>query len=379
MKLLFISNIIGKRVGAFALSSIMASQELGIEYHLAANFNNSNPEQMKRDEEEYGIMLHHIDFVRNPLNPQNIKAYAQLDKLIRKEKYDAIHCNTPVGGIAGRIVGNRCGVKRIIYQAHGFHFYKGAPFMNWMIYYPIERLLGKYTDALITINNEDYQLSQKFKLRKNGTTYYVPGVGIDTYEYQRIDNARDEIINELKLKKESILIISVGELNKNKNNRIIIEALGILKDNRIHYLICGEGELKNQLQSQAKKNGMEHNVHFLGYRTDIKRLLSASDIFVMPSYREGLSRSIMEAMTIGLPCVVSKIRGNTDLVKEGVNGFLCSPSNSTDFANRILTLADNNELRNEFSNAGKMIINQFSRANVVKGLHDIYLNEMRDL
>ena len=155
-KLLYITNIsIG--VSSFSVAAVRAAEELGVEFHLAGNFDGTTKESLRKNEKEYGVKLHQIDFIRTPYDLRNIKAYKQLVQLIKREKFDAIHCNTPTGGVLGRLAGKKCKVRKIIYQAHGFHFYKGAPKKNWLIYYPIEKWLAKYTDALITINNEDYE------------------------------------------------------------------------------------------------------------------------------------------------------------------------------------------------------------------------------
>jgi len=204
-----------------------------------------------------------------------------------------------------------------------------------MIYYPIEKWLAHYTDYLITINKEDFKQAKGFHLKTNGVVCYVPGVGIDLQEYSDIQQYRDAKRNELGIQNEDIVIISVGELNANKNNGVIISALSKLKNPHIQYCICGVGENKEKLQVLARKLGIEKNVHFLGFRSDIKELYSASDIFVLSSFREGLSRSIMEAMAAGLPCIVSRIRGNVDLIEDGKGGFLCVPHDADAFARAI--------------------------------------------
>ncbi len=137
----------------------------------------------EEDEIKYGIKIHQVDFVRNPFDFKNIRAYRQVTEIIKKEKIEIIHCNTPIGGAVGRLAGKKCGIKKVIYQAHGFHFYKGAPKLNWIVYYPVEKYLAHFTDALITINTEDFRISRKFNLKKNGQKYYVPGVGINLKEF----------------------------------------------------------------------------------------------------------------------------------------------------------------------------------------------------
>ena len=116
---------------------------------------------------KYGAHTVHVDFDRNPLGYKNLLAHKQLNKIVHDGKYDVIHCNTPIGGVLGRLCGWEQKVTTIIYQAHGFHFYQGAPLTNWLLYYSVERLLAYWMDILIAINQEDYYRSaQKFRLRK---------------------------------------------------------------------------------------------------------------------------------------------------------------------------------------------------------------------
>ncbi len=369
-KMLFISNI-SKRITNFSIPSIFAAQSLGYEFHMAANYSGFNDDPSK-----YNVTIHHIDIVRNPFDLRNIKAYKQMLALTKKEKFDIIHCNTPIGGLLGRLCGKRAKIPKIIYTAHGFHFYKGAPLINRTIYKWAEIWLARYTDVIITINQEDYQAAKKFKLRNNGKVYYVPGVGVDTSLVKKAKPKREELLGSIGASKDSVILISVGELNNNKNNKVIIKALGKMNNPKIHYILCGLGNKKNDLFNQAKNYGLVKNVHFLGYRNDIPELLKSCDIFVLTSYREGLSRSLMEAMAAGLPCIVSKIRGNVDLIKEGKGGFLRKPNDIDGLANAINLLASDKTLRESMGGYNQKIIGDYDIENVKKKMIRIYYNEL---
>lgn len=371
-KILFISNISGERIGAFSFAEIQAAKKNNLEFHIAENFNASTIEQRKMDEEKYGITLHHIDFVRNPLHPQNFKAYKQLVQLMQKEKFDIVHCNTPVGGVYGRLAAKHCGVKKVIYQVHGFHFYKGAPKKNWLVFYPIEKFWAHITDCLITINKEDFETAQNFHLKGNGKVLYVPGVGIDTAHFAKLEFDKDTYFNDLGVSKEDKLLLSVGRLDANKNNATLIKALALLQEEKYHLLICGEGVQKNELQALAEELKVSQQVHFLGNRTDLVQLYQLVDIFVMASYREGLSRSIMEAMASGLPCVVSKIRGNVDLIQEGKGGYLVPPTSAQEFAEKIKLLLESDSLKKETSEFNRAYVQQFEVQKVVAKMTEIY-------
>lgn len=335
MKMLYILNTTS-RVNNFSYSSMVAAQKLGIEFHIAGNWTGyKNSADKKADEKKYGIKIHQIDFIRTPYDPRNIKAYRQVVELIKREKFDVIHCNTPIGGVVGRLAGKKCGVKKIIYEAHGFHFFKGAPRLNWLIYYPIEKWLAHYSDCIVTMNAEDNAIAKKFKLRNESMVYNVHGVGIDLSEYEGIEEYRDLKRKELGFSEEDIVLISMGDLIARKNYKVALEAIAKCDNSRLHYIICGEGEDLYNLKRQVEELGLQKQVHFLGFRTDIKELLAASDIFVFTSLQEGLPRSMMEAMAAGLPCIASKIRGNVDLIECGKGGFLCNPYNANDFSMAI--------------------------------------------
>lgn len=268
---------------------------------------------------ELGCGFHQVDFSRSPFSADNIRAYGQLKRVIEEGRYDIVHCHTPNASVITRLVcrgfGKRDGLK-VFYTAHGFHFYKGAPKLNWMIFYPIEKLCSLFTDKLITINKEDYELAKRNFHSKE--ILYVPGVGVDISRFKITSADKEAKRREIGVPEDATLLLSVGELNENKNHQIIINALSKLDNPDIHYVIAGVGEKKDFLLKLAEDCGLGDRLHLIGYRRDIPELISSSDVFCFPSYREGLSVSLMEAMAAGLPCVVSRIRGNTDLIdREG--------------------------------------------------------------
>lgn len=370
MKILFITNQ-ANTIGAFSIASIYASHNMGIEFHMGAAWSISR-DDINDLENRFNVKIHDIDLVRSPYSLKNYTAYKQILKIIKEENIDYIHCNTPVGGMLGRLAGKKCKVKKVIYQVHGFHFYKGASKLNWLIYYPVEKWLARYTDALVTINHEDFEFAKKkMKFRNNGKVYYVPGVGIDASQFGK--NEKSGIKRkELNIPEDAFVIISVGELNVNKNNKVIISALEQLKNSNIHYVACGVGEEEQALKQQANNAGLQDNVHFIGYRNDLKELYNESDCFVMPSYREGLSRSIMEAMASGLPCIVSKIRGNVDMIDENKGGFLCAPDDVSGFAEAINKIATDEELRKNMQEYNKEAIKKFDISVVKAEMEKIY-------
>lgn len=372
IKLLYILNVANK-VNNFSYTSMIAAQEMGFEFHIAGNWSYESDEERMADEERYGIRIHQIDFIRTPYHPGNYKAYKQLKELVATERYDVIHCNTPIGGVLGRIIGKQLNVPKVIYQAHGFHFYKGAPKVNWIIYYPIEKWLAKHTDALITINKEDFELSKsKFKLRGKGKVYYIHGVGIDTDFYTPDGEIHKALRKESGLSDNDFAVISVGRLESNKNTETLIKAVSALENRNVKLILCGDGEQRKYLEMLSAELGLENQVLFLGNVTDMKNVYRAADVLAAASFREGLSRTVMEAMASGLPCVISNIRGNTDLIEDGKGGFLCEPTDFKAYSEAITALSQDASLRESMKNENLNRIKEFSIPTVVSETKKIY-------
>lgn len=293
-----------------------------------------------------GCKVYNIPFSRSPLNINNLRAYIKLKKLLYKENYKIIHTHTPIASFYSRLVARSLRKKGLVvfYTAHGFHFYKGAPLKNWLLYYPVEKLCSRWTDVLITINKEDYALAcKKMKARR---VEYVPGVGIDVAKFKNTVVDKQEKRRKIGVPDDAFVLLSVGELNANKNHEVVIRAIAQIKHPDIHYAIAGRGDKHDYLINLANELGIAEQLHLLGYRNDVAELYKMVDAYVHPSFREGLPVSIMEAMVSGLPVICSKIRGNVDLIDEnGKNGFVCEFNDSKSFANAISNLYKDFELR----------------------------------
>ncbi len=321
---------------------------------------------------ELGCKVHNIPFSRSPFSKNNLKAYKMLKKLVESEHYDIVHTHTPNASMIARLA--CCKVRkqgtRVFYTAHGFHFFKGAPLKNWLLYYPIEKFCARFTDVLITINKEDYVLAQKKMPAKK--VCYVPGVGIDLSKIQNIECNRNEVRKSMGVPEDCVLLLSIGELNLNKNHQVVVKALAKLNNKNVHYAIAGIGNQKEHLLSLAKELGVEKQFHLLGYRTDALTLYKASDIFVFPSYREGLSVSMMEAMANGLPIVCSKIRGNVDLVENEKGGFQFTPKDELTLVTQLISLINSEKKRTEMGNVNTQNILFFSINHVLEKMSEIY-------
>lgn len=366
---------VASMIDQFNMPNIKLLKELEYKVHVACNFidgNTCSEEQittLKNNLSEANVEFHQIDFQRNVMKlKDNVRAYKQVKKLVTNYNFEFIHCHSPIGGVVGRLAGKKTNTK-VIYTAHGFHFYEGAPLINWLIYYPIERWLSKYTDTLITINREDYKNASVFKSKRKE---YVHGVGIDISKFELTTSNRSKTRKSIDINEDEIMVLSVGELNKNKNHQVLIKAIAELRDETIKYVICGQGRLKNELITLSKELKVDHQVEFLGFRNDIPELMDAADIYAFPSFREGLSVSLMEAMASGLPVICSNIRGNNDLIVEDKGGYLIPPSDYLEISKKIKLLSDSKELRNELGSYNKVSIMKFSESNVMDEISRIY-------
>jgi len=368
-KVLFVATVVKGHIMPFHLSFLKMLQEKGYQTVVAARNDYDNPEDCKIP---HCDVYYDIPFERSPIRSQNFKAYRQLKDIIDKNCFDIIHCHTPVGGLLGRlssIKARKQGAK-VIYTAHGFHFYKGAPSKNWLLYYPVEKICSYFTDVLITINKEDFALaSKKFRAKK---VVYVPGVGIDVDKFKNCDVLKAEKRKEIGVPEEATLFISVGELNANKNHATVIRAISMMENERIHYAVAGSGDRKEDLIALASELGIEHRVHLLGRRNDVAELYKAADCYVHPSFREGLPVAVMEAMAAGLPVACSHIRGNADLIDAG-GGVLFSPHSVDDCKEAIQKLLKEDLTKMGCYNQEK--IKDYSHEKINEMMLDIYLDK----
>ena len=368
MKILYVTTI-GGTMGFFK-SLIKALTEDGHTVELACNENGSAVPQFYRD---ICCRVHQIDFSRSPLSKDNVKAYGQLKEVIKNGNYDIVHCHTPNASVITRLACRRFRKKnglKVFYTAHGFHFYKGAPKLNWLVFYPVEKLCSRFTDKLITINKEDYELAKnKFRAKE---VHYVPGVGIDLSRFENVQVDKNAKRKEIGVPEDAFLLLSVGELNENKNHQVVIRALAELDNPKIHYAIAGVGDKKDYLLSLANELGVSDRVHLLGYRKDIPELNCSADVFCFPSKREGLGLAAIEAMACGLPIVTSNIRGINDYSVDGITGYKCAPMDITGFASAIQKFLKDSSSRIEMGQKNVGSVRKYSTVSINSFMKDIY-------
>jgi len=338
-KILFTATV-DSHIKHFHLPYLKWFKEQGFEVHVASRGESKIP---------FADVKYEIPFERSPFKFSNIKAYKQLKEIIEKNDYLLIHCHTPVGGVLTRLAARKArksGTK-VIYTAHGFHFYKGAPLKNWLIYYPIEKWLARYTDCLITINEEDYALAKNEKF-KAGRIEKVNGVGVDLSKFApQEEDVKRKLRLEYGFNIEDFVLIFVGELSYRKHQDLLIDAVALLKERipNIKLLLVGKGEMEYLYKKKVEKLGLKNEVEFLGYRNDVPNLMAIADVVLSSARHEGLPVNVMEAMATGLPLVVTDCRGNRDLVQNGENGFVVGIDDAEGMAERIEYIYKNKKIR----------------------------------
>ncbi len=343
----------------------------GAEVHVAARDNLAEKNGLKLDFVE---RVYDIPFARSPKSKDNLRAYKELKQVIDNGHYDVVHCNTPMGGIVTRLAARRARKKgaKIYYTAHGFHFYKGAPKKNWLVFYPVEKIFSRMTDQLITITEEDYRLaSKKFYC----TVKRMHGVGVDERRYYLVDEKRKEQLRrEMGFKNQEKILVCIGELLPNKNQKMIIS---VMQDIVRQYsdailLLAGNGPEKGNLESYIKEKRLEKNVRLLGYVTNMQEYQHIADVAVSCSKREGLPLNIVEAMLSGTPVIATENRGHRELIHNGENGFLVNVGDCKLMGKRILQLLEDDKLYHRISDSGLAHAGKYTFSSVKRELMEIY-------
>lgn len=347
----------------------------GYEIEIACSNVGGKIEQIKERLKDTVKKIHVIKLERSPFTVKNFQGYKEMKQIINNGDYDIIWTNEPVMGVVTRLaakLARRQGTT-VLYMVHGFHFFNGAPIINWMIYYPIEKLMAKYADVIVTVNREDYKRAKSMNVKQ---VEYIHGIGINTNRLSAVSNSVD-IRKELGLSYEDFLIISVGELNKNKNHKTIIKALAQIKDPAIHYLLCGKGDQLESLKKQVLESSLEKQVHFLGYRMDVLDICRQADVYVMPSYREGLPVASLEAMYCGLPLLTSDIRGLVDVMDNEISGYMYSSDDYKGFADGICKLKKNAALRKKMGQRNQEFVKKYcieeTKKEILEIINGIYV------
>lgn len=379
MKRALIIASVASMIDQFNMDNIKLLRKMGYQVDVACNFefgSSTSQERVSKFRQELmedNIQTYDIPIPRKITNLKRLfESYRIVEELVHRNNYEIIHCHSPIGGVITRLASRnvRKSGTKVLYTAHGFHFFKGSPLKNWILFYPIERWLVRYTDVLITINNEDFSFAKK--TFENIKIEYIPGVGIDSNKLNSYSIDQISKRKELNLPENAFVIVSVGELNKNKNHETIIKAISKLENQNIYYVICGKGVLNSYLESLILDLGLERQVKLLGYRTDVSDIYQASDVFAFPSKREGLGLAALEAMASGLPIITSNIHGIVDYSVDGETGYCCDPEDVAGFAKAIMKLYKDRDMVKKMSSHNLSAVKKFDSVNVILLMEKIY-------
>ena len=372
-------------IGQFNMSNIHILMNMGYQVDVAANFLDTSVwptervEKFRTSMNEMNIECFQLDFSRNPLKVnKHIDSYKEVVELIQKRQYSFIHTHTPIASAIVRLAAKKTHTK-VIYTVHGFHFYNGAPLKSWLVYYPVEKFLSRYTDVLITINKEDYKrVKEKFHARK---TVYIPGVGVDTEKFAVCKVDTHQKRKELGVKDDDFLLLSVGELSERKNQKQIIDALGQMQKEgtigNVVYLAVGQGDMEDELKKLVKEYGIQDHVKFLGFRTDIDELCETVDCFVHPSIREGLGIAPLEAMASGLALISTAVNGIKDYTEDGVSGCCINPRDVNQMIDAVKKMRDDDGFRNQCGVNNAITAKTFDIRNTEAIMNELYSGSMK--
>lgn len=370
MKILYVTTI-SNTLNAFLTSHIEELTKVGHVVDIACKIEQPLNQNLLKTTRNF----FEIQFNRSPRKNNFLGLIRQIRKLVLQEEYDIVHTHTPIASAVVRLACKGIEKTKVFYTAHGFHFLKGGPLFNWLTYYPIEKILSRYTDTLITINKEDYSIAQrKFKMKR---LYLIPGVGVDLEKFCPVSVDEKKVIKkQLGLEVDKKYLICIGELNTNKNQILLINMMEAISKQRkdLVLLLVGSGQLELHLQQLVIEKGLEQFVQFLGFRKDVADLLRASDLALSSSKREGLPVNLIEAMATGLPLIVTNCRGSRDLVEESDNGRIFPSEDSEENATCVLTVLDNDEQYEYYSSHSRQGCIKYSSNNIHKEMRKIYLN-----
>jgi glycosyltransferase involved in cell wall biosynthesis len=367
-KVLFTATVY-THLAAFHAPFMKLLQSWGHEVHAAAS-----PAEGRKDEiEALGVTCHDVPFARSVTSTRNFRAYRTIRRLLARQRYDLIHVHTPVAAWLTRFAARRAGQGPVLYTAHGFHFFRGAPWAHWLLFYPLERIAARWTDGLIVMNGEDLDRARRIGFVQGENLFLVHGVGVDLAAYAPAEGLREAVRAELGLARGDLVVTCVAEFTPTKDHAQLLAAWPevVRRIHQARLLLVGDGQLRVGIERTARERAIP-NVGFLGFRRDVPALLAGTDVFVLPSRREGLPRSVLEALAAGVPVVATDVRGNRDLVEDGRNGFLVKVGDATGLAQALLTLLQDESLRTRMGVEGRARARDYALDRVIREMAAIY-------
>ncbi|WNS81211.1 glycosyltransferase family 4 protein [Domibacillus sp. DTU_2020_1001157_1_SI_ALB_TIR_016] len=365
-KAAFVASVY-RHLAAFHIPYMKWFQLNGFDVHAYAL-----PDHGKEEVERIGVVCHDIPFQRSPFQADNLRALKQLTDSFQEESFQVVHVHTPVASVLGRIAAKRSSVPTVLYTAHGFHFFKGAPLKNWLTFYPVERIMAKYTDYLITMNDEDFTRAKRFPVKQE--VLFVKGVGVDRSGFSsQSEQRRQETRGKLGISDDGFVIACVAELSARKNQVQLLEALHQLNTSvPVTCLLVGNGEAEEDLKAIVKRDGLSERVQFLGFRKDIPELIEAADAITLLSKQEGLPRALMEGLAAGKPIITTNVRGNRDLVIHGENGYVVELGNVKETVWALEQLISRPDERKKMGMKSRELSCQYDEAFILKEMSHLY-------
>lgn len=311
-----------------------------------------------------GLHMIEVPIARMISPVSNLKSILYLYSLMKKEKYDIVHVHTPVAAILGRIAAKLAGVKHVIYTAHGFYFHDGMTRTQYMFFYWLEKVFARcFTDWLLLQSKEDYDLCVRDRFKGKSRIVHISN-GVDiTNKFNPVlvsRGTRDKLKIELGINEGDIVFTFIGRFVREKGVFELLSAFRILKESRpnVKLLLIGDvlsSERDQDLFQCLQEMMSDPSVISVGLRKDIPQLLAVSDVFVLPSHREGLPRSIIEAMAMGKAVIASNIRGCREEVFPEKNGFLVETDNVDSLYDKMVLMVDDHEHRKLFGERSRAI------------------------
>lgn len=374
-KVLFVATVVKKHICQFHIPYLKWFKEQGFEVYVCAKNDYENKSECVIP---YCDKFIEIDFSRSPMKLSNILAFRKLKDIISQNHFDLIHCHTPVAAAITRLAAKDARKKGtvVMYTTHGFHFYDGAP-KSSRLYYLAEKGLIKYTDGIITINKEDYEAAKKFCDTYTCKAFYVHGMGVDTKKFADTYISKSELKNRFGIPEHAKVLLSVSEINRNKNLETTLKAFADIKDENLYYLICGSGDLADYCHQLAEELGISDRVVFAGYRYDIFEVVHIADVFLFPSLREGLGVAPIEAMSAGVPIIASDIRGVREYAENMQNSILLKSTDISGFTEAIKLLINDEIFRLRLGENAALSVAPFDIENSVSAMADIYCSYLR--
>lgn len=365
-QVLFIASI-ASHLTAFHRPYLQWFYEQGYEVHVACN---------GTFDSQYVTQTWQVDFERSPLSLSHLKSYSQLKKIIDSHPYVLLSCHTPMASVLTRLCAIRARKKgtKLLYTAHGFHFFKGASFWAWLTYYPAELTLSRLSDAIICINKEDFELiKSRGDIKPN--YYLIPGIGVDAVRFNPVTAEQKESLREeLGIAEEDFVMIYAAEFIDRKNHRMLVEAAKHLsaKLDNFTVLLAGKGVLLEDTKNLIEHYNLSSKFRFIGFVGDIQSYYQAADIALSTSRQEGLGINLVEAMMCGIPAIATYDRGHCTVIDHNINGLLCAQEDSEAMAAAMWTLYSDKVQRLVLSKAALIKAATFEIDNSLSTMSKIY-------